>query len=124
MPPSCDHTVNLAGADAARPFPGSHEGGKRRVESAVLFSSKKFSFAFRGRAKKGGAWHGPQKSCILKTTQHCAPAIPNPFLSCRPPRRALHIQISGRTPAAHMAGVVSYTELVPAGMVKFTTASG
>jgi hypothetical protein len=58
-----------------------------------------------------------------KSTQHCAPAIPNPFLSCRPPRRASHLQISGRTPVAHMAGVVSYTELVSAGMVKFTTAS-
>jgi hypothetical protein len=122
-PPSCDHTVNLGGADAALPFPGSHEGGKRRVESAVLFSTKKFSVAFRGRGEKGGAWHGPQKTCILKTTQDCAPAIPNPFLSCRPPRRASHIQISGRTPLAHMDGVVSYTELVSAGMVKFTTAS-
>ena len=52
-PRSCDHTVNLGGADAALPFPGSHEGGKRRVESAVLFSTKKFSVAFRGRGKRG-----------------------------------------------------------------------
>jgi len=61
-PPSCDHTANLGGADAALPFPGSHEGRKRRVESAVLFSTKKNSVAFRGRGEKGGAWHGPQKT--------------------------------------------------------------
>ena len=103
-------------------FPAPMRVGNDALSRRGCFRRKSFRSHSAGGGKRG-AWHGPQKTCILKTTQDCAPAIPNPFLSCRPPRRASHIQISGRTPLAHMDGVVSYTELVSAGMVKFTTAS-
>ena len=78
MTPSCDHTVNLGGADAALLFPGSHEGGKRRVESAGLFSTKKFSVAFRGRGEKGGvAWSS--KNLHPKNDPRLRPGHSKPF---------------------------------------------
>ena len=84
-------------------FPAPMRVGNGALSRRCCFRRKSFRSHSAGGGEKGGAWHGPQKTCILKTTQHCAPAIRGPSLSCRPPRRASHLQISGRTPVAHMA---------------------
>ena len=76
-------------------FPAPMRVGNDALSRRCCFRRKSFRSHYAGRGEKGGAWHGPQKTCILKTTQNCAPAIPTPFLSCRPPRRSSHLQISG-----------------------------
>ena len=96
------HKSNICTTPAAR-LPGGRAGSGRGEKGRVAWSSKTLH---------------PINDPTLRPG-HC-----KPFPQLRPPRRASHIQISGRTPVAHMAGVASYTELVVAGMVKFTTASG